>query len=95
MAPVTLLPTSHRMSALRPKPSLRSTLTRIVYSGVGAMECMEQCDGCRRLFSLRSVELVGKQILCADCGPAEFMAPLHPHLPPHPRLRGARSDARL
>jgi recombinational DNA repair protein (RecF pathway) len=55
---------------------------------------MEQCDGCRRVFSLRNVELVGKQILCADCAPAEFTAPLHPHLPTHPQLRGARPAAR-
>ncbi len=82
------------MSAQRTKSALRSALTRIVYSGV-AMEKMEQCDGCRRMFSLRGVELVGKQILCADCAPAEFTAPLHPHLPAHPRLRGAHRDARL
>lgn len=84
------------MSAQRPRPSLRSALTRIVYAGAGvAMEKMEQCDGCRRMFSLRGVELVGKQILCADCAPAEFMAPLHPHLPVHPPLRGARAGTRL
>ena len=84
------------MSAQRSKPSLRSTLKRIVYAGVGvAMEKMEQCDGCRRTFSLRGVELVGKQILCADCAPAEFTASMHPHLPPHPRLRGSRAEARL
>ncbi len=78
------------MSARHGKPSLRSALTRIVYSGAGvAMEKMEQCDGCRRVFSLRHVELVGQQILCSDCAPAEFMAPLHPP------LRGARADARL
>ena len=35
------------MSAQRSQSSLRSTLTRIVYSGL-AMEKMEQCDGCRR-----------------------------------------------
>jgi hypothetical protein len=81
------------MSATRPRSSLRSALSRIVYAGA-AMEKMEQCDGCRRMFSLRGVELIGKQILCADCAPAEFTAPLHPHLPPHPRLRGDRADAR-
>lgn len=84
------------MSAQRSKPSLRSALTRIVYAGAGmAMEKMEQCDGCRRMFSLRGVELVGRQILCADCAPSEFTATLHPRLPPHPRLRDARTDARL
>jgi len=84
------------MSAIRPRPSLRSALTRIVYAGAGvAMEKMEQCDGCRRLFSLRGVELVGKQILCADCAPSEFTAPMHPHLPPHPRLRGGHADAQV
>lgn len=81
------------MSAQRPRSSLRSALTRLVYAGK-AMEEMEQCDGCRRMFSLRGVELIGKQILCADCAPAEFTAPLHPHLPPHPRLRGGHPDAR-
>lgn len=80
------------MSATRPRPSLRSALSRIVYAAA-ATEKMEQCDGCRRVFSLRGVELIGKQILCADCAPAEFTAPLHPHLPPHPRLRGG-PDAR-
>lgn len=84
------------MSAQRNQPSLRSTLTQIVYARTGmAMETMEQCDGCRRTFSLRLVELVGKQILCCDCAPAEFTAPMHPHLPAHPRLRGGRLDTRL
>lgn len=84
------------MSAQHGKSSLHSALTRIVYSGAGvAMEKMEQCDGCRRVFSLRQVELLGKQILCSDCAPAEFTAPLHPHLPAHPRLRHSRTDARL
>ena len=84
------------MSAQRPRPSLRSTLTRMVYAGAGvALEKMEQCDGCRRTFSLRQVELVGKQILCCDCAPSEFTATLHPHLPAHPRLRSGRVDARL
>ena len=82
------------MSATRPRSSLRSALTRLVYAGQ-AMEQMEQCDGCRRMFSLRGVELIGKQILCADCAPAEFTAPLHPHLPPHPRLRGGHADAQV
>ncbi|MEQ2010260.1 MAG: hypothetical protein ABMA26_26035 [Limisphaerales bacterium] len=83
------------MSALHGKPSLHSALTRIVYSGVGvAMEKMEQCDGCRRVLSMRQVELVGKQILCCDCAPSEFTAPLHPHLPAHPRRVHSRTDAR-
>ena len=81
------------MSAQRPKPSLRSTLARLVYAGTGAaMEKLEQCDGCRRTFSLRGVELVGKQILCADCAPAEFNAPMHPHLPAHPHIRAMRPN---
>ena len=84
------------MSAQHGKSSLRSALTRIVYSGTGmATEKMEQCDGCRRVFSLRQVELVGQQILCSDCAPAEFTATHHPHLPAHPHLRGTRADARL
>lgn len=82
------------MSAQRSQSSLRSTLTRIVYSSL-AMEKMEQCDGCRRQFPIRGVELIGKQILCADCAPAEFTAPLHPHLPAHPRLHGSRSGGRV
>lgn len=82
------------MSATRPRPSLRYALSRIVSAGV-AMEQMEQCDGCRRLFSLRGVELVGKQILCADCAPSEFTAPMHPHLPAHPPLPSGRSGTRL
>jgi hypothetical protein len=56
---------------------------------------MEQCDGCRRRFSLRQVELIGAQILCCDCAPSEFHAPLHPHLPRHPQLLRARNAARL
>lgn len=82
------------MSAQRPRPSFRSALSRIVSAGA-AMEKMEQCDGCRRLFSLRGVELVGKQILCADCAPSEFTAPMHPHLPAHPPLPSGRPGARL
>ena len=39
--------------------------------------------------------LVGQQILCSDCAPAEFTATHHPHLPAHPHLRGTRADARL
>ena len=84
------------MSAQSRQPSLHSALARLVYAGSGmAMEKMEQCDGCRRMFSLRHVELVGPQILCSDCIPSEFAATLHPHLPAHPRLRGDRADARL
>ncbi len=82
------------MSALSSPSPLRSALTRLVTPGM-AKEQTEQCDGCRRTFSLRLVELVGKEILCADCAPAEFSAPYHPFLPPHPPLRNGRSDARL
>lgn len=81
------------MSALRSQPSLRSALARLVHGRPGVPpEQLEQCDGCQRMFSLRQVELTGPQILCADCAPTEFTAPLHPHLPAHPRLR---ADARL
>lgn len=83
------------MSAQHSKPSIRSALERIVFSSASvAMEKVEQCDGCRRMFSLRQVELIEKQILCSDCAPAEFTAPLHPHLPAHPRLRSARTGPR-
>lgn len=82
------------MSAQRSQSPLRSALTRIVHSGI-AMEKMEQCDGCRQQFPIRGVELVGTQILCADCAPAEFTAPMHPHLPAHPRLHGSRPGARI
>ena len=81
------------MSAQHSQASLRAALSRLIHAGSG-LEKMEQCDGCRRVFSLRNVELVGKQILCADCAPAESTAPLHPHLPTHPQLRGARPAAR-
>ncbi|MBI5802896.1 MAG: hypothetical protein HZA92_19515 [Verrucomicrobia bacterium] len=81
------------MSAQRSQQSLSSALARLVCGRAGIpMEKLEQCDGCRRMFSLREVELVGPQILCCDCAPAEFTATLHPHLPAHPRLR---ADVRL
>ncbi|MBM3869371.1 MAG: hypothetical protein FJ392_00210 [Verrucomicrobia bacterium] len=76
-----------------PQHSLRSALSRVLNASV-AMEKMERCDGCRRFFSLRGVELIGRQILCTDCTPAEFNAPLNSHLPTHPRLLGERTDAR-
>ena len=82
------------MSAQRSQSALRSVLTHLVRSATGP-ELMEQCDGCRRRFSLRQVELIGAQILCCDCAPSEFHAPLHPHLPRHPQLLRARNAARL
>ena len=82
------------MSAQHSHSALRSALTQLVRSATGP-ELMEQCDGCRRRFSLRQVELIGAQILCSDCAPSEFHAPVHPHLPRHPQLLKARSEARL
>lgn len=82
-----------RMSAQRSQSPVRSALADLVRGAAGP-ELMEQCDGCRRRFSLRQVELVGAQILCSDCAPSEFHTPLHPHLPRHPRLLTARSEAR-
>ena len=83
------------MSAQRSQSSLHSALAKLVYAGGGvAMEKLEQCDGCRRQFLLRHVELVGPQILCSDCMPSEFTTSLHPHLPAHPRLLDRRPDAR-
>lgn len=80
------------MSALQRLPSLRSALRRLALSGV-AVEKLEHCDGCRRVFPLRQVELVGSQMLCADCGRSELAVSLHPFLPPHPPLPAHRPQA--
>lgn len=80
------------MSAQQPLPSLRAALRRLALSNV-AVEKLEHCDGCRRMFPLRQVELVGSQMLCVDCGPSELGASLHPYLPPHPPLLAHRPRA--
>lgn len=82
------------MSAQRNQTTIRSALARLVYGSRVPMEKMEHCDGCRRLFPIRSVELIGPQILCTDCLPSEFTASLHPHLPAHPRMLDRRADVR-
>ncbi len=75
------------MSALSSQSPLRYALTRLLHGETALpAEKTEQCDGCRRVLSLRQVELVGQQILCADCVPSEFTTALHPHLPTHPHL---------
>jgi hypothetical protein len=83
------------MSAQRNKSTIRSALARLVYGSGLPIEKMEHCDGCRRMFPLRSVELIGPQILCPDCVPSEFSTTLHPHLPAHPRLLDRRADVRV
>lgn len=84
------------MSAQRSRSALRTALAKLVYAGTGvAVEKLEHCDGCRRVFPLRQVELVGPQILCSDCVPSELAISLHPHLPAHPHLLDRRSAARL
>jgi recombinational DNA repair protein (RecF pathway) len=75
------------MSANRRPSTIRFAWSRLATAAV-APEMSEQCDGCRRRFSLRQVELIGHEILCADCAPSQFHAPLHPHLPAHPPLPG-------
>ncbi len=81
------------MSATKPSAFPRSACSPTASVGTG-VEKLEHCDGCRRFFPLRGVELIGGQLLCADCAPAEFNAPLHPHLPRHPRLRSERPGPR-
>ncbi len=80
------------MSALHSRPSPRVALNRLAYAGT-AMDKMEQCDGCWRVFPLRQVELMGSELLCADCGRSELTTPLHPFLPAHPTLPGRNARA--
>ena len=80
------------MSAQQRLPTLRAALNRLALAGV-AVEKLEHCDGCRRVFPLREVELVGNQMLCADCGRSELATALHPFLPPHPPLSQPRPRA--
>lgn len=90
--PRRLLPSSSFMSAQHQTPLLRAALNRLAHAGV-AMEKMEHCDGCRRVFPLRQVELVGGEMLCADCSRSELATTLHPFLPPHPPLLKHRTHA--
>jgi recombinational DNA repair protein (RecF pathway) len=80
------------MSAQHNLPSFRAAWNRLALAGV-AIEKLEHCDGCRRMFPLRQVELVGNQMLCADCSPSELAVALHPFLPPHPPLSPPRPRA--
>ena len=80
------------MSAQHNLPSVRAALNRLALAGA-ALEKMEQCDGCRRVFPLRQVELNGAELLCADCSRSELATALHPFLPPHPPLPRFRPHA--
>lgn len=55
------------MSAASTKPKLRSAINRLVRGSFFPLDKMEQCDSCHRLFSLRKVKLMGKNILCDNC----------------------------
>ena len=65
------------MSATSSKPKLRSAINRLVRGSFFPLDKMEQCDACHRLFSLRKVQLVGKNILCDSCHESEeSLAPI-------------------
>ncbi|MFT4689703.1 MAG: hypothetical protein ACJASX_002104 [Limisphaerales bacterium] len=57
------------------KPLLRSALNRLVRGSFFPLDKMEQCDACHRLFSLRKVQLVGKNIYCEKCCDSEDSIP--------------------
>ena len=63
------------MSAASTKPKLRSAINRLVRGSFFPLDKMEQCDACHRLFSLRKVELIGKNILCDSCHESEECLP--------------------
>lgn len=66
---------SYPMSAASTKPKLRSAINRLVRGSFFPLDKMEQCDACHRLFSLRKVQLIGKNILCDSCHESEDSLP--------------------
>lgn len=63
------------MSAQLSKPKFRAALNRLVRGSFFPLDKMEQCDCCHRLYSLRKVSLVGKNILCESCLSDDDSAP--------------------
>ena len=63
------------MSVASTKPKLRSAINRLVRGSFFPLDKMEQCDACHRLFSLRKVQLIGKNILCDSCHESEEALP--------------------